>query len=159
MVKIGIGQDSHKFEPALSKKPLFLGGVLIPDSPGLSGNSDADVILHALINAISGVSCINILGKISDKLCLEDGITDSKFYLIKALETLKDFHISHISISVECSRPKLENFLGKIRISLSKLISVKPDHIGITATSGEGLTAFGRGQGIQAFVILTAEKE
>ena len=159
MVKIGIGQDSHKFESKLSKKPLILGGVLIPGSPGLSGNSDADAILHALINAISGVSCVNILGKISDNLCLSNGITDSKVYLKEALETLKDFQISHISISVECKKPKLEKFIEKIRTSLCKLLSVKPADIGITATSGEGLTAFGRGEGIQVFVILTAEEK
>lgn len=159
MVKIGIGQDSHKFESSPSIKPLLLGGIVIPGAPGLSGNSDADVVLHALTNAISGVSCVNILGKISDTLCLVDGIADSSVYLKKALETLKDFQISHISVSIECKKPKLEKFIEDIRTSLSKLLSVGPSDVGITATSGEGLTAYGRGEGIQVFAIVTALKK
>ena len=64
-----IGQDSHRFELENPAKPLILGGLTITGSPGLAGNSDADVVLHALTNAISGLSGINI-GKVSDKLCL-----------------------------------------------------------------------------------------
>jgi len=75
--------------------------------PPLKGNSDADVILHSLTNAISGVTCVNILGKISDELCLEKGITDSKVYLKEALKYLNGQKIIHVSISIECLTPKI----------------------------------------------------
>jgi len=80
-MKVGIGQDSHRFDFDNKDKKLVLGGVVLEGYPPLKGNSDADVILHSLTNAISGVTCVNILGKISDELCLEKGITDSKVYL------------------------------------------------------------------------------
>ena len=69
MIKVGIGQDSHRFEEKPSGKPLVLGGLIIPRHKALDGNSDADVVLHALTNAISSVTGVNILGKIADDMC------------------------------------------------------------------------------------------
>jgi 2-C-methyl-D-erythritol 2,4-cyclodiphosphate synthase len=153
-----IGQDSHRFELDGSLKPLILGGVTIPDHPGLSGNSDADVILHAITNGISGLTGINILGKISDDLCLKEGITDSVAYLEKALDTLRNYIIVHVSITVEARRPHLAHHIPAIRQSIASLLNVTVEHVGLTATTGEGLTSFGRGEGIQVFVILTAQE-
>lgn len=159
MIKIGIGQDSHRFEPENSAKPLLLGGVVIPGCPGLSGNSDADVILHAVTNALSGISGINILGKISDDLCLNQGITDSSIYLGKALETLQTWTLTHLSLTVECARPRLAAHIDAIKKSLARLLGLSIADVGLTATTGEGLTAFGRGEGIQVFALATAEKK
>lgn len=159
MIKTAIGQDSHRFETEDSSKTLVLGGVEISGCPGLLGNSDADVILHACTNAISGISGVNILGAVSDDLCLVKGITDSRVYLTKALDTLKKYAITHISISIECKRPKLSPHIPTIKNSLAKLLSISNEDIGLTATTGEGLTDFGRGDGIQVFVIITASDE
>ncbi len=149
-----IGQDSHRFEDENSSKPLVLGGVTIPGYPGLSGNSDADVILHAITNAISGATGINILGKIADELC-KAGITDSKVYLDKALESLGTKSIVHVSITLEGKRPLLAPHIDTIRCALSRILAISQDSIGLTATSGEGLTAFGRGEGIAVFALVT----
>jgi 2-C-methyl-D-erythritol 2,4-cyclodiphosphate synthase len=157
MYKTGIGQDSHRFEVDGSGKKLMLGGVHVPGCPGLSGNSDADVVLHALVNAISGVSGENILGKKTDAMCLEQGVTDSAAYVKAALATLGAFRINHVSVSVEGKRPILSPHIDSIKASIAKLLGIAPPDVGLTATSGEGLTAFGRGEGIQAFVIVTAE--
>ncbi|NLD98328.1 MAG: 2-C-methyl-D-erythritol 2,4-cyclodiphosphate synthase [Fibrobacter sp.] len=154
-----IGQDSHRFEPDNSNKPLILGGIHIPGCCGLSGNSDADVLLHALTNAISGVSGINILGKIADELCLKEGITDSRVYLERAIETISSYQIIHVSCSIEAARPRLSAHISAIRDSLARLLSIEPRHVCITATSGEGLTSFGRGEGIQAFVIVSVKEK
>jgi len=153
-----IGQDSHRFEPEGSRKPLMLGGVIIPGAAGLSGNSDADVILHAITNAVSGVSGVNILGKVSDDLCLNQGIKDSRVYLEKALETLAEdkWELTHVSISVEAKRPHLSNYIDGIKCSIASILSLPVKSVGLTATTGEGLTDFGRGYGIQAFVIVSA---
>ncbi|MDR0306302.1 MAG: 2-C-methyl-D-erythritol 2,4-cyclodiphosphate synthase [Chitinispirillales bacterium] len=155
-----IGQDSHRFEPENSHKPLILGGVVVPQARGLCGNSDADVILHALTNAVSGISGVNILGKISDELCLEHGVTDSRVYLKKALETLSPVkcQLTHVSISVEAQKPHLARFIPKIKQSIASLLQLPETCIGLTATTGEGLTGFGRGEGIQVFVIVSAVK-
>jgi 2-C-methyl-D-erythritol 2,4-cyclodiphosphate synthase len=156
MIKTGIGQDSHRFEPDTSSKVLMLGGVAIPGCLGLLGNSDADVVLHALTNAVSGITGNNILGSISDAMCLQQGITDSKRYLEAALASLDCWKLTHVSVTIEAKRPHLQQHIPVIRTSLASLIGLTPADIGVTATTGEGLTAFGRGEGIQVFVIVTA---
>jgi 2-C-methyl-D-erythritol 2,4-cyclodiphosphate synthase len=140
-----------------SDKKLILGGVAIEGCPALMGNSDADVVLHALTNAISGISCVNILGSISDELCFEHGVTDSRVYVEKALSTLKDQKIVHVSVSIEALRPKLSPYMERMRGSIAKLLNISHNSVGITATSGEGLTEFGRGNGVYCTVILTAQ--
>ena len=157
MFKIGIGQDSHRFVEGHTSKKLVLGGVVIENSPALEGNSDADVILHAITNAISGVSCKNILGRIADDMCLKEGITDSKAYLKAALDTLNDYKITHVSISIEALKPKLEPYIEKIRESIANLLDINKYSVGITATTGEGLTKFGQGEGIFCTAIVTAQ--
>lgn len=153
-----IGQDSHRFESQDSSKPLILGGVIIPQCVGLKGNSDADVVLHAITNAISGLSGINILGKVSDDICLKQGITDSRVYLTEALKTVLDYRILHVSVTVEALRPHLADHIPAIRESIAKLLSLETSHVGFTATSGEKLTGFGRGEGIGVFAIVSAQK-
>lgn len=156
MIKTAIGQDSHAFEPSGSKKKLILGGVEIPGHRGCKGNSDADVIMHALTNAISGVSGVTVLGKVTDELCSR-GITDSREYVARALATLKGYTLTHISISLEMATPRLEPHVEAIKASVADTCELAIHNVGISATSGEGLTAFGRGEGIQAFVVITAE--
>ena len=77
-VKVGLGQDSHVFDLKNENKKLILGGVIFPDDSPLKGNSDADVVLHAITNSISSITNINILGKVSDDMCKNMGIVDSK---------------------------------------------------------------------------------
>ncbi|MBD3242839.1 MAG: 2-C-methyl-D-erythritol 2,4-cyclodiphosphate synthase [Chitinivibrionales bacterium] len=158
MVKTGLGQDSHVFESEGSAKELVLGGVVIPGCPGLAGNSDADVVLHALTNAVSGVTGVNVLGARSDELCLKGGVTDSSVYLREALLGLGDYRLCHVSVSVEAARPKLAPHIDAIKRSIAALCGLAPHDVGLTATTGEGLTAFGRGEGIQALVIVTASE-
>ncbi len=153
-----IGQDSHRFETLHSRKPLVLAGITIPGWPGLKGNSDADVVFHAVTNAISGISGVNILGDVADKLCLELGIRDSRVYLKKALATLGRWRITHVSISIEAKAPRLQLHLPAMRESLSRLCFLTIDDVGITATSGERLTAFGKGLGIQALAVVSAAR-
>ncbi len=159
LVKTGLGQDSHRFEFTNQTKPLMLAGVHFPGAPPLQGNSDADVVLHALANAISGITGINILGTISDELCLNQGLTDSRVYVQEALKYLKPgWKIAHVSCSIEGKIPKISPQLAEMKTSLSQLLNLSIEDVGITATSGEGLTEFGRGEGIQVLCIVTALK-
>ncbi|MBN1757015.1 MAG: 2-C-methyl-D-erythritol 2,4-cyclodiphosphate synthase [Chitinispirillaceae bacterium] len=151
-----IGQDSHRFEPEGSDKTCILGGVTIPGVPGLSGNSDADVILHAVCNALSGLSGQTVLGAVTDRMCLDEGITDSRAYVKKALDTLGAVQLIHLSITIEAKRPHLANHSVAIRESVADLVGIPVEHVGLTATTGEGLTAFGRGEGVAVFVIASA---
>ncbi|MCR5617354.1 MAG: 2-C-methyl-D-erythritol 2,4-cyclodiphosphate synthase [Clostridiales bacterium] len=153
-----IGQDSHAFDLSKTTDGIMLGGVKIPFDHPYIANSDGDVLLHAVTNAISGFTTRNILGGIADKMCLTDKITDSREYLKVGLEDLKKMEgvsIVHLSVTIECKRPKLMPHMEEIRLSLSSLLNIPASHIGITATTGEGLTSFGRGEGMQVFALLT----
>ena len=152
-----VGEDSHRFvsqddAAGQPERRLVLAGIVLPGEPALAGNSDADVVLHALINAISGLTARNILGKRADTLCLEQGITDSSVYLAEAMRDLEEtgWELLHLSFSIEAARPRLSAWIEPMRRQVSCLTGLPGEHIGLTATSGEGLTAFGRGEGIRA---------
>ncbi len=153
-----IGQDSHRFDFANPHKKLLLGGLEIPGAPPLLGNSDADVVLHALTNAVSGLTGVNILGAVSDELCLNQGISDSRVYLREALQHLGELRLLHASLSIECKTPKLSPHIPAMKAEIAGLLGLSVTQIGITATSGEGLTDFGRGEGIQVLAILSAAR-
>jgi len=155
-VKIGLGQDSHKFDFGNKKKQLVLAGVIFEDEVPLKGNSDADVVLHAITNSISSITGRNIIGKISDNMCKKEGITDSREYLKEALKYFNNYKTSHVSISIECKRPKISPKIDEMKNSISALLNIDAIDVGITATTGEELTAFGKGEGIQVLSIVTA---
>ena len=154
-----IGQDSHRFGEPSGDTVIRLGGTDIPFDRPIEANSDGDVVYHAVTNAISGFTGVNILGGEADKICLEQGIKDSSVYLEKALEYLKDGKIIHCSLTIECLRPKLKAHIPAMKESVGKILGIPSSSVGITATTGEGLTGFERGEGIQVFCILTFTKE
>jgi 2-C-methyl-D-erythritol 2,4-cyclodiphosphate synthase len=154
-VKTGIGLDSHRFVEGETTKVLKLGGLAFDDAPALMGNSDADVILHAITDAISGITGETIIGAVADGMCAA-GITDSRAYLSRALEDLGEWRITHVSVALECLRPKIDPKVEAIRRSLAELLGVGFEDVCLTATTGEGLSACGRGEGIHATAVITA---
>ena len=155
--RIGFGQDSHKFSKNKNKK-LILGGYIVPNETGLEANSDGDIILHALFNAISSAIGERSLGFYADDM-YKKGVTDSKEYLKIILNKLnqKSMKINNVSIMIEASKPKLEPHTDKIKSSLSKILNLEKERIGITYTSGDELTTFGQGKGMQCFVVVTVK--
>jgi len=159
LTKSSIGQDSHRFLPDNTDKPLILGGVLFEGCPGMEANSDGDVVLHAITNCISGITGVNVLGSIADSLCVS-GIKDSAAYLQEALKYLSEgYKIEHISLTIEGLRPKFAPKINEMKRSIGALLKISPDWVGITATTGEGLTPFGQGLGLSVFGILTVSFE
>lgn len=156
--KVGLGQDSHRFLSPESSKPCIIGGLIFEDTPGLAADSDGDVVFHAICNAITSISGVSILGGVAIELCHKNGITDSQVYLEHALESLGDWKIEHIALSIEGQRPRLEPRNLEMRQKTADVLKINLDQVGITATSGDGLTDFGCGEGLQCFCILTAKK-
>ncbi len=159
--RAGIGQDSHRFDrthrgvhPA--RRGLTLGGVHLPAHPKLLADSDGDVMLHALCNAILQALGEDSFSKIADPLC-QRGITDSAQYLKKILKTMRavNLALTHVGFQLEGREPRIDPLLPKLKSSLSKLLNLPADLIGITATSGEDLSPFGRGEGLQCFAVAT----
>jgi 2-C-methyl-D-erythritol 2,4-cyclodiphosphate synthase len=157
--RTGIGQDSHRFLPTDSSKPCVIGGVIFENVPGLDADSDGDVIYHAICNAITSISSVPILGGIAVDLCRKDGLTDSQIYLERAAETLKTQKIVHLAISLEGKRPRFEEKIDEMRKKIAHVLLIDPHQVGITATTGDGLTDFGCGDGLQCFCILTTVEE
>ena len=159
MYRVGIGQDSHAFS---GNKPLILGGVVISKNNGLKANSDGDVIIHSLCNALSSAVAGDSLGTWTDKMCLKQGIKDSTKYLEYIINIIKNknYLLENISIAVEAKRPRLDiKTIKKIKKRLVELLSISLDQVGITFTSGEGLTSFGKGKGIQVLTIVSLRKK
>ena len=154
-IKTGLGLDSHRFheDPSI-EKPLILGGVNFESELSLKGNSDADVVLHAITDAISSITGNTIIGAKADALC-QQGITDSREYLKLALSDLGDATISHVAIALECQQPKIDPLVEPMRTSIAKLLGIAFTDVGITATSGEALSDVGRGLGIHCTAIIT----
>lgn len=153
--RAGFGQDSHKFSKNKNKK-LILGGFIVPNEAGLEADSDGDVILHALFNALSSAIGGRSLDYYAGPMCRE-GISDSNEYLKIILEKMhkKNIKINNISIAIEAARPKLERYTENIKSSLSRILNLNKENIGITYTSGDELTSFGKGEGIQCFCAVT----
>ena len=153
--RTGIGQDSHRFLPEDSTKLCVVGGLIFEDIPGLSADSDGDVVFHAICNAITSLTHVPILGGIAIDLCHKDGITDSQVYLEKAIHTLKGQKIEHIALALEAKRPRFQPRIVEMRQNIARVMSLELSQVGITSTSGDGLTDFGLGEGLQCFCILT----
>lgn len=160
LYRTGIGQDSHRLEKAKKNEPLYLAG--IPFLCGLKSvaNSDGDVILHALCNALSTALGGPSFSVFADEQC-QKGIIDSKVYLRHFLEQMRQakYQLANLSISVEALQPKLEKYNLTLRKSLAQLLGVEVGQIGLAFTSGEGLTACGDGDGISVTVNILLEHE
>lgn len=159
MFRVGFGQDSHRFSDDADKK-LILGGIEIEGEKGLKANSDGDVVSHAICASIE-----QALGRVNfsvyaDEMCGR-GITDSVEYLKVALSHIKEdgYTINNLGISIEAKIPKILPIEERIKNKLAEILGVEKSKIGINATSGEYLTTFGRGDGIQVFVIISLIKD
>ena len=155
--RVGIGQDSHKFSE--QPKQLVLGGVVIPDENGLEANSDGDVVLHSLFNALSQSVGGKSLGFYADPLCRQ-GIKNSAVYLKIALEMIKEkgFGINNIGVMIEAKKPRFGEYEDQVKEKIASLCCIEKDQVGLTSTSGEELTPFGKGEAIQVFSIVSLRK-
>ena len=155
--RVGLGQDSHMFESeALG---LILGGIKLENEKKLKANSDGDVVLHAIFNALSQAIGDMSIGFYADEIC-KKGEKDSSKYLDIILEKvqLQNFKINSLGLMIECQKPKIDPLVPKLKKSLCNLLNLPPSRIGITATTGENLTLFGAGLGIQCFAIVSLIK-
>lgn len=156
--RTGIGQDSHRFMSPESSKPCIIAGLIFEDVPGFNANSDGDVVFHAICNAITSLTGVLILGDIADDLCLKDGITDSEVYLKEAMKTLGPQKVVHVAITLEGKKPKFKEQIVDMRQNIARVMDLDLSQVGITATSGEGLTDVGCGDGVQCFAIVSTEE-
>jgi 2-C-methyl-D-erythritol 4-phosphate cytidylyltransferase/2-C-methyl-D-erythritol 2,4-cyclodiphosphate synthase len=154
--RTGIGMDSHRFHR--THRGLKLGGIALPDHPAFEANSDGDVMLHALANALlQAMGAEGSLSSVADPLIEKEGITDSRKYVEEILGQIKarGFSVGSVGFQVEGSSPRIDPLIPQLKQNLGALLRLAPDAIGVTATTGEDLTPFGRGEGLQCWATVT----
>lgn len=157
MMRVGLGYDIH---PLVTGRPLILGGVSIPYSKGLKGHSDADVLVHAICNALLGALGQGDLGSRFPSTDPRYRDYPSTRFLeeISGLLREEGFHVINIDSNVIAQAPRLSPFMAQMRSNFAKILEVEPDQIGIKATTPEGVGAFGKGEGIAAQAVCLIEK-
>jgi 2-C-methyl-D-erythritol 2,4-cyclodiphosphate synthase len=155
MFRVGLGQDCHRFS-ADAGRPLVLGGVVVPGVRGLDGNSDADVVLHALCRALEQAIGIDAFSGYADEMS-RNGINDSREYVKVALGSVvrAGYTVNNVGLTIEARTPKIAPLQQALKDSVAALLRITPGAVGVNASTGEDLTAFGRGDGIQAFAIVS----
>jgi 2-C-methyl-D-erythritol 2,4-cyclodiphosphate synthase len=150
VIRTGIGVDSHRFEAG---RRLVLGGVEIPHDTGLAGHSDADVLTHAIIDALLGAAGLGDIGMHFPDTDEKWRDADSLDLLRATVEMLGDWEIAWVDATVMLERPKLAPHRDAIVASLSAVLGA--DRVSIKATTGEGLGFVGRSEGAAALAIAT----
>ena len=155
MFRIGFGQDSHRFSTNPERK-LILGGVDFPGTTGLDGNSDADVVLHALCRALEQATGNDSFAQYADAMSAS-GINDSREYVKIAKSHVEDagYRVNNVGLTIEADRPRIEPMRQQLKESVATLLDIPVQAVGINASTGETLTSFGKGEGIQAFAIVS----
>jgi 2-C-methyl-D-erythritol 2,4-cyclodiphosphate synthase len=134
----------------------MIGGVIFEEMPGLDSDSDGDVVYHSICNAITSLTGIPILTGIALELYRKDGYTDSQVYLEHGLLTLKNQKIVHLALSIEGKNPRFRDYIDPMRKKIAQVMHLELSQVGISAISGDGLTDFGCGDGLQCFCILSS---
>ena len=158
MIRTGLGIDTHAFAPG---RPLILAGVRIPYEQGLAGHSDADVLAHAVIDALLGAAGEGDIGQHFPDTDERYAGADSLALLrtVMALLGEQGFAVRHVDATVVMERPKLAPHRAAMRASLAGVLGLAPAAVNVKATTGEGLGFVGRGEGVAALAVATIERD
>ena len=157
-IRVGFGYDVHALVP---NRPLWLGGIQIEHTLGLLGHSDADVLIHAICDALLGAANMRDIGYHFPDTAGEYENIDSKILLRKtvALIATKGYHIGNVDVTVCAERPKLNPHIPAMKTCLANVMGIAEDDISIKATTTERLGFTGREEGISAYAVALIEKD
>jgi 2-C-methyl-D-erythritol 2,4-cyclodiphosphate synthase len=155
-VRVGIGYDAHRLRPG---RDLIIGGVRIDHPVGLDGHSDADVLTHAIIDALLGAAGLGDIGQHFPAGDPKYKGTSSQDLLATAVRAVTEagYRIVNVDSTVIAEEPRLQPHLGAMREHLAKALDVDPGAVSVKATSPEGLGALGRKAGIAAQAVALIE--
>ena len=157
-MKVGFGYDVH---PLVTGRPLYLGGVEIPYLFGLKGHSDADVLLHAICDAMLGAIAEGDIGKHFPD-------TDAQYREIRSIVLLKrvsdklkgkGFRLHNLDATIVAQSPKLIDFIPRMVKEIAGVLEIEPERVNVKATTSEGLGFTGRGEGIAAYAVALVEED
>ena len=158
-MRIGFGYDVHQFTP---DRKLWLGGIVIPSDKGLLGHSDADVLIHALCDALLGAAAMRDIGyHFPDTKGNEYEGIDSKILLRRVMAMLREagYELGNCDCTVCAQTPKMSPYIEQMRTCLAEVMGVAPDQVSIKATTTEHLGFVGREEGIAAYAVALIEKK
>ena len=156
--RTGFGYDIHRLE---NNRDFWLGGILIPHIKGTVGHSDADTLIHALIDALLGAAGLRDIGfHFPDTDPLFKGI-DSKILLAKVRDLLidKNYSIGNIDITIVLQQPKLSSLIPQMQQVLADILMLTPGQIGIKAKTSEGIGFAGREEGVAVYAVVLIKKD
>ena len=150
--RIGQGYDIHAL---VADRKLILGGVHVPYEKGLLGHSDADVLLHALTDALLGAAGLNDIGQLFPDTDPQFKDRDSRILLRAALQKVQaaGFQIGNVDATIICQKPKLADFLPEMVRNIAADLLVTPSHVNLKAKTNESLGHLGRGEGVAVHAV------
>lgn len=157
-MRVGFGYDAHAL---VTGRPLFLGGIEIPYLFGLQGHSDADVLLHAICDALLGAIGEGDIGKHFPDTDSQYRDIRSTVLLKRVINKIKEkgFHLLNIDATIVAQRPKLSEFIPRMVKQIADVLEIEPGRVNVKATTTEGLGFAGRGEGIGAYAVALVEGE
>jgi 2-C-methyl-D-erythritol 2,4-cyclodiphosphate synthase len=156
-LRVGIGHDTHRLEPG---GPLVLGGISVPHERHAIGHSDADPLLHAVIDALLGAASMGDIGELFPDTDPRHKGQNSAELVTTVCDRLRahDWRIVNVDCIVFLERPKLGHFKNAIRMRLAELLEIPAHNVGVKAKTGEGLDAVGREEGVAAQCVALIER-
>ena len=157
MIRVGSGHDSHRL---VEGRPLILGGIRIEHSKGLAGHSDADVVLHAVTDALLGAAGLGDIGDAYPDTDPQWKDADSATFLFGAIELLKrdGWRAVNLDITIFAQEPKLGPAKAAIREGVARLLELPADAVNVKAKTGERVGHIGRGEAIGCHAVVLIEK-
>jgi 2-C-methyl-D-erythritol 2,4-cyclodiphosphate synthase len=158
MMRIGFGYDSHRL---IEGRSLILGGVGIPHEKGLLGHSDADVLIHAICDAVLGAVGSGDIGRHFPDTDPEykDVSSISLLHKVRGMAEEKGFLINNVDSTVVLEKPKLAAYVREMIINISDVLCIDASRVNIKPKTNEGMGFVGRGEGVAAFAVVTVVKK
>jgi 2-C-methyl-D-erythritol 2,4-cyclodiphosphate synthase len=157
-MRVGVGYDVHAL---VTGRPLFLGGIELPYPFGLEGHSDADVLLHAICDALLGAIGEGDIGKHFPDTDPQYRDIRSTVLLRRVINKIKEkgFHLVNVDATIVAQEPKLSEFIPRMVKQIADVLEIEPGRVNVKATTTEGLGFAGRGEGIAAYVVALVEED
>ncbi len=157
-MRVGIGYDVH---PLVPQRKLVLGGMHVPFERGLAGHSDADVLVHAIMDAILGAAGLNDIGTYfpPHDLKYKDISSITLLRQVSGLIQEKGWRIANIDATIVAERPRLMPFASQMKANIGAALAIDSSQVGIKATTSERLGFVGREEGMAAYAVALLEKE
>ena len=157
-IRVGFGFDVHQLAEG---KEFWLGGIKLTHSKGATGHSDADVLIHAICDALLGAAGMRDIGNQFPNTSSEFKNIDSKILLSRVMELLskENFSIGNIDCTIVLENPKINPHIEEMKLILAPILHIQPNDISIKATTNETMGYVGREEGVCAYAVALIEKE